>query len=127
MLCLLVVIAVLVGIGVGCSSSARTSSIARHPHRIDPVDCDCADCIIGWSQPLSRYGDPLQFHVLLHEEVQDATGDSDEYGWMEAAVEHCPRRFAEWIAAEIRAKRLLSRHVLQAKAAATVLGSLYDH
>lgn len=97
-----------------------------YPHRIDPLDCGCTNCITGSSQPFSRYGDTEQFRALLHGDVQDATGDGDEYGWMEVAAEHCPQRFAEWISAEFRAKRLLSRHVLQAKAAATVLGSLLE-
>lgn len=96
-----------------------------NPNRIDPVDCG-SDCITGWSRPFSRYGDELQFRVLMNEELQDATGDGHEYGWMDVAAEYCPQRFATWIAAEFRAKRLLSRQVLQAKAASTVLGSLLD-
>ena len=62
----------------------------------------------------------------MNEEVQDATCDGSVYGWMDVAAEYCPQRFAEWIAAEFRAKRLLSRQVLQAKIASTALGSLLD-
>lgn len=71
-----------------------------------------SNCITGWSRPFSRYGDELQFRVLMNEEVQDATDDGREHCWMDVAAEYCPQRLAEWIAAEFRAKRLLSRQVL---------------
>jgi len=44
--------------------------------------------------------------------------------WITTAVERCPQRFAAWIADQIRSGRLLSRRVLQAKAASHVLGPL---
>lgn len=100
--------------------------MSGHLNRIDAIDCVCNDCITGRSRPFSRYGDELQFRALMNEEVEDATGAGPKYGWMEVAAEYCPQRFAEWIAAEFRAKRLLSRQVLQAKAASTVLGPLLD-
>lgn len=94
-------------------------------HRIDPPGCGCDGCHSGFSQPFSEFGDPAQFHLLLHHEVSDSVGYNGE-DWMTTAVELCPQRFAAWIADQIRSGRLLSRQVLQAKAAATVLGPLLD-
>jgi hypothetical protein len=51
-------------------------------------------------------------------------GEGDD--WMTVALERCSQRFAEWIADQIRTGRLLSRPVLQAKAASHVLGTLRD-
>ena len=93
--------------------------------RIDPNGCGCNGCHSGFSQPFSDYGDTEQFHLLLHQEVVDCVAGQGE-DWMTVAVELCPRPFAAWIADQIRSGRLLSRHVLQAKAASTVLGTLLD-
>jgi hypothetical protein len=100
--------------------------MSREPlHRIDPTGCGCDGCHSGFSQPFNEHGDTEQFHLLLHQEVTDSVGyDSDD--WMTAAVELCPHRFAAWIADQIRSGRLLSRQVLQAKAASHVLGTLLD-
>jgi hypothetical protein len=98
----------------------------REPlHRIDPSGCGCTGCWSGFSQPFDEHGNTEQFHLLLHREVIDCVaGEGDD--WMTVAVEHCPQRFTDWIADQIRTGRLLSRQVLQAKAASHLLGTLLD-
>ena len=93
-------------------------------HRIDPIGCGCTGCWSGFSQPFDQHGDPAQFH-LLHQDVTDAVGYNGD-DWITIALEHCPQRFAEWITDQIRSGHLLWRHVLQAKVASHVLGTLDD-
>lgn len=101
--------------------------MSYRPFSVHSVDCDCSGCYSGrTSSPFDRNGDPAQFHMLLHDGVVDNTSEGDLPDWMAVAAEYCPERFAEWIAGELRARRLLSRSRVEAKAAAAVLGNLFD-
>lgn len=43
------------------------------PHRIDPPDCGCTDCLVGWSVPLYR-ATKFQLAAMMAGYVQNATG-----------------------------------------------------
>jgi hypothetical protein len=46
----------------------------ERPHRIDPRDCGCTDCMSGWSVPLREATDDDVF-AMLAGEIQDATSE----------------------------------------------------
>lgn len=46
----------------------------ERPHRIDPHDCGCTDCMTGWSVPLREASDDDVF-AMLAGEIRDATSE----------------------------------------------------
>lgn len=95
------------------------------PKRIDPPTCGCTDCITGYSRPLNKCGDDEQFAALLHGEVENAT--SVELADLHLVLNARGRaNFGEFLWAELRAGRLVSRPRIESKALSHVLGDLFD-
>jgi hypothetical protein len=95
------------------------------PKRIDPPDCGCTDCLTGYSRPLNQWGDDEQFGALLHGQAENAT--SVELADLHLLLNLSGREsFGQFLCAELRAGRLVSRPRIESKAVSRVLGDLFD-